>query len=653
MSIQGDEIRSLYTASSTIAVVGCSTDPLKAASYVPRYLHAFGYRIVPVNPREQRIMGERCYPSLADIPDSVDVVQVFRPADEAPSIARDAVEIGARCLWLQLGLRSDSAAAAAREGGLLVVMDHCMGVVHGELGLGPGLRLGDEWHRGLEPIVLGADAAAPLLRLTTGAEKGRTIALEDGVVIGRSAHGSFLVEELSVSRRHARVERTTFDQLMIEDLGSGNGTFVNGARISSQVLSAGDVVQLGYVTFVVERPASEPRSGPATRDSLTLARATTARSGPLPRAAEFGEFRSEFPALERVDYLNTASDGPVPRRALEAASIRIGAVLEQGLESDAHMRELHAITQALRRGYARVLGCGSDEVALVRSTSDGINAVLRGLTLRRRDEVLTSDDEHASLLAPLVSLRNRAGVTLRTSPLNEIATAVGPRTRLVVCSHVSRTTGEVADVGSLAEAGVPVLLDGTRALGAIPVDVAAAGFDFYVASGKRWLCGPEGSGCLYVRRERLDLVEPAWPGEHSLGIVGSLYGQDDDVGELVFQQGAGRLDSSGMHGALVTWAAASLEVLESAGWSWVLSRGPALADGLARSLAERGVSVLPRGQSAVVAWLSGDAEQEAGRLATDGLIVKSLPHRSCLRASVGAWTSEESLLRLADLVGTA
>ncbi len=132
------EIRRLFEESRTIAVVGASPDPTKRANVVPSYLRDQGYRIIPVNPNHDEIFGERCYPTLLEVPGPVDVVDVFRPAADAPEIADKAVQIGARVLWLQLGILSDEAAEIAATAGLTFVEDHCMGQMHAMLGLGPG-----------------------------------------------------------------------------------------------------------------------------------------------------------------------------------------------------------------------------------------------------------------------------------------------------------------------------------------------------------------------------------------------------------------------------------------------------------------------------------------------------------------------------------
>jgi uncharacterized protein len=128
----------IFAETKTIAVVGASADPSKPAHTIPRYLQRQGYRIVPVNPRGGELLGEPVARSLAEVDGPVDVVEVFRPAEEAPRIAREAVEVGAKVLWLQLGIVSQEARQVAEAAGLTVVMDRCMGETHAELGLGAG-----------------------------------------------------------------------------------------------------------------------------------------------------------------------------------------------------------------------------------------------------------------------------------------------------------------------------------------------------------------------------------------------------------------------------------------------------------------------------------------------------------------------------------
>jgi uncharacterized protein len=128
----------IYAETRTIAVVGASRDPAKPAHRIPRYLQSQGYRILPVNPRGGQLLGEPVARALAEVDGPVDVVDVFRPAEEAPRIAREAIEAGAKVLWLQAGIVSEEARQEAEAAGLTVVMDRCMGATHAELGLGPG-----------------------------------------------------------------------------------------------------------------------------------------------------------------------------------------------------------------------------------------------------------------------------------------------------------------------------------------------------------------------------------------------------------------------------------------------------------------------------------------------------------------------------------
>jgi uncharacterized protein len=135
-----DDIRSLLAGAKVIAVVGASSKPHRPSFGVAAYLQANGYRIVPVNPNETEVLGEPTYANLCDIPSDVhvDVVDVFRRSEHTPEIARQAVEIGARALWLQEDVWSDEAAAIARAGGLEVMMDACIKKVRHRLAIERG-----------------------------------------------------------------------------------------------------------------------------------------------------------------------------------------------------------------------------------------------------------------------------------------------------------------------------------------------------------------------------------------------------------------------------------------------------------------------------------------------------------------------------------
>jgi predicted CoA-binding protein len=126
----------IYRSTRTIAMVGASPNWNRPSYFVMRYLLRKGFRVIPVNPRAlgQEILGERVYPDLESVPVRVDVVDVFRRSEETPAIARSAVAIGARVLWLQLGVRNAEAARIATEAGLTAIEDLCMKIEYGRLG---------------------------------------------------------------------------------------------------------------------------------------------------------------------------------------------------------------------------------------------------------------------------------------------------------------------------------------------------------------------------------------------------------------------------------------------------------------------------------------------------------------------------------------
>lgn len=122
----------------TIAVVGLSADWFRPSYFAAKYMQAHGYRIVPVNPKYPSVLDETCYPSLADIPFPVDIVDVFRKPADTPAFAQQAADIGAKVLWLQLGVVNEDARAIADKAGLTVIMDRCVKIEHARLfgGLG-------------------------------------------------------------------------------------------------------------------------------------------------------------------------------------------------------------------------------------------------------------------------------------------------------------------------------------------------------------------------------------------------------------------------------------------------------------------------------------------------------------------------------------
>jgi predicted CoA-binding protein len=123
-------IQRILHSGRTVAIVGLSGNELRASNFVGYYLLRHGYHVLPVNPRETQILGQTCYPSLTEVPEPVDIVDVFRAPDALPGIAREAVAIGAQTLWCQFGVINADGARIAEEGGLTVVVDRCLKIEH-------------------------------------------------------------------------------------------------------------------------------------------------------------------------------------------------------------------------------------------------------------------------------------------------------------------------------------------------------------------------------------------------------------------------------------------------------------------------------------------------------------------------------------------
>lgn len=126
-------LRRILKANHVIAVVGLSANWWRPSYFVAKYLQDLGYRVIPINPAYTEVLGEKCYASLKEVPEKIDMVDCFRKAEEIPALADDAIAIGAKCLWMQLGVVNHDAEKRAAQAGLDVVMDRCVKIEHGRL----------------------------------------------------------------------------------------------------------------------------------------------------------------------------------------------------------------------------------------------------------------------------------------------------------------------------------------------------------------------------------------------------------------------------------------------------------------------------------------------------------------------------------------
>jgi selenocysteine lyase/cysteine desulfurase len=351
-------------------------------------------------------------------------------------------------------------------------------------------------------------------------------------------------------------------------------------------------------------------------------------------------FRSEFPVLESLAYLNAGTDGPVPAAAAEAARAALEDELARGRWTP-HFEARQANNGRLREAYARMLGAEPADVALATGTSEGIGTVLAGMDLGPGDEIITSDQEHPGLLGPLKAARDR-GADVRMVALRDVADAVGPKTRLVACSHVSWVGGEVAPA-ALAEVDVPVVLDGAQGAGAVALDMAALNCAAYAAAGQKWLCGADGTGVLYLSpafRSQLRPIAPSY-----MSFASSPAGLDTPL-----KDEAACHDTPALAREVVAFSLAAIETLERHGWAEVHERAAALAADLAERLVQRGRVVAPRADTTLVSWEEADPPATRAALAEAGVIIRDLPGTPYLRASVGAWNDESDLERLLDVL---
>jgi L-cysteine/cystine lyase len=345
------------------------------------------------------------------------------------------------------------------------------------------------------------------------------------------------------------------------------------------------------------------------------------------------EARAQFPVLERYAYLQAGSVGPLASGTIEAMRAADDAGLESGRGSLAAFLQLLEEREELRRELAELVGTGAENVALTASTTDGCNVVLAGLGLDPGDEVVTTTDEHFGLLGPLHS--SGAEVVVVEPDPERIAAAVTPRTRLIALSHVLWTTGAVLPVHELRnQTGLPILVDGAQSVGVLDVDVS--GLDYYTVSGQKWLCGPDGTGALVVADpESLRVARPSYLGQDGYEPNGSFRPKE----------GAARFDPNLTPRSAVAGLRAAISSIPERSHT----RAAEMAESFRAALAEAGCDVvLPEERATLVSWRV-PAEESAdvvSRLAEADVIVRDLPGRGLVRASVGWWTNEDDLDRL-------
>ncbi len=370
--------------------------------------------------------------------------------------------------------------------------------------------------------------------------------------------------------------------------------------------------------------------------------------------------RHELPVTAKIIYMNTGGVGPLPGRTALAMEAAVKDELNQGRIGPEISNKKKALKTGTRATVADLINAAPEELVLTQNTTEGINMVISGFQWSHNDEVITSDVEHAAVLLPLYLIRDRYGVQIKFARSDEnmvkaVAEQITPKTRLIAVSHVSFSTGVVLPVGELAEVAhrhsIPLLVDGAQAAGAMPVDVKALKVDYYSLPGQKWLCGPQGTGALYVSREQLENLKPTFIG---LASTESM----DNQGSFELHPAARRFEISSVFYPALAGQQASIRWLsEEVGFDWIYKRIGYLSGLVKKELsAIKGIKVLtPEPAAGLVTFTMPDLAPVSvvALLARQGIVVRPIAELDSVRASLGFFNTEEEVGRFIKAVAEA
>lgn len=370
------------------------------------------------------------------------------------------------------------------------------------------------------------------------------------------------------------------------------------------------------------------------------------------------QIREAMPATTEHVYLNTGTFGPMPSCVIRAMEDFLQHSWSNGRLGAAAFEEMGNVYDSARKGIARLLHAQDGETALTDNTGEGLNIIIHGFNWHEGDEVITTNHEHFSALAPLYQLRERYGIVIRVADIGPrgdqpaaeaIADLITSRTRLIVLSHVDWMTGAVLDVGAVAALGrerdIPVLVDGAQSAGAIPIDVKALDVDFYAIPMQKWLCGPDGTGGLYVSNEALNSVTCTY--------VGYFSAKHEENIEWELADTAQRFELGGRQTAAVAGQAAALKwMAETIGMDWIYKHISDLNTYTCDALQTiPGVTLLtPQpGASGLVAFTFSDhddAEVVTHLAEKHNISIRNIHSNHALRVSTGFYNTEEDIDKL-------
>lgn len=297
--------------------------------------------------------------------------------------------------------------------------------------------------------------------------------------------------------------------------------------------------------------------------------------------------REQFPLTRERIYLNNGTMGPSPYPVINAYTKKINHIDEYGE---------YGGWDVARPKLARLIRCDEKEISLTHNATEGIDVIAAGLKLKRGDEVIMTTHEHVGNALPWLNRQKRDGIVVKTfvpamtaaENLNRINDLITPRTRAIAMNLFSCTVGQLfpgKEISTLGrDKGLWVMLDAAHPPGMMPVDVKDIGCDFYVSCGHKWLCGPKGTGFLYVDKNKFDDVTPIWVGG------GSDKGWDFQ-GKLDYADTAHRYDFGTQNAALYEGLAAAVDFMMMIGLENIHRRTKALATHLRNGLKALGDNV--------------------------------------------------------------
>lgn len=378
------------------------------------------------------------------------------------------------------------------------------------------------------------------------------------------------------------------------------------------------------------------------------------------------KIRSEIPTVEKMTYLNTGWSGPTPTYVVEAIEQRLEYESYNGPTTTDVLESGLGIRTRAKAAVAKLFNATPEEILLTENTTDGINVVINGLRFDRGDEVIVCELEHPSVLLPAYNLRANHDVTVKivcpkpNATAEEVADmyagAMSTRTRLVFFSHVQYSSGLRMPVAQIAERahefGAQVLVDGAQGPGHVALDMGALGMDFYSSPGQKWLLGPDQTGALFIRRDRVPELQPSRIGHafaESWDLRGGFVPARDDIDKFMVSTTSMPLRAGYL---------AAVERVLDLGPGEIEARNLSLAARLRTALSDSpGVRVLspmegPECSGLTTFAVDGlDNEVVAGRLWADNtILVRAISHPQAVRASTSFFNTEAEVDALADAV---